>query len=119
MLSPDDDSPAAKRKKTDITEFFGKKTDGVGKKSATAAQPRKVSKSMKPASPKAKEKKAAAIRKKRIADSDEEEGDEEGEFDDLPKPPPRKGARDGGMKSKYVELSSEDENGDDSMFMDD
>lgn len=95
-----------------------KKTDapGAAKKAAAGTQARKVSKSMKPASPKAKEKRAAAI-KKRMVESDDGETD----FDDLPQPPPRKagGGRTTGTKSKYVELSSSDEGGDESMFVDD
>jgi DNA topoisomerase-2 len=73
---------------------------------------------MKPASPLAKEKKANGIKKKIVIDSDEERSGDDAEFDDLPKPPARKVAgRAAASKSKYVELSSEEE-GDDSMFVD-
>ncbi|KXN89810.1 DNA topoisomerase 2 [Leucoagaricus sp. SymC.cos] len=115
----DDNSPPRKKKAV-ITNWLTKKTDEpVAKKPAASVQPRKVSKSMKPASPKAREKKAAAI-KKRIVESDGE-GDGDSDFDDLPKPPPRKAApaRAAASKSKYVEVSSDEDGGDDSMFVDD
>ncbi|EKM83675.1 hypothetical protein AGABI1DRAFT_117173 [Agaricus bisporus var. burnettii JB137-S8] len=114
----DDTSPATKKKKTDIMDFFGKKADARAKKSAGAVQPRKVSKSMKPASPMAKAKRANGTKKKIVIDSDEEGDGDDAEFDDLPKPPARNApGRGAASKSKYVELSSE-EDGDDSMFVD-
>jgi DNA topoisomerase-2 len=113
-VEDEDNLPAVKKKKANLAEWLTKKSDAPA--GANNTQARKVSKSMKPASPKAKEKKAAAI-KKRIVESDDEDLD----FDDLPKPPARKGApgRSAASKSKYIELSSSDEGGDDAMFVDD
>lgn len=88
-------------------------------KATGAGTQRKVSRSMKPASPKAKEKRVAAT-KKRVVESDDE-GDGDSNFEDISKPPARKTApvrKAVVSRSKYIELSSEDE-GDDSMFVDD
>ncbi len=126
LLSPEaehEDLPSQKKKKTGLTDWLNKKTEEPAKTDETSAQPRKVSKSMKPASPKAKEKRVAALKRKKIVESESEKSDKDegSDFDDLPKPPPRKNApgRAAAAKSKYVELSSDDENGDDSMFADD
>ncbi|KAG5654332.1 hypothetical protein H0H81_004286 [Sphagnurus paluster] len=107
-----DMKPAAKKKK--VTDFFEK----AAPKSKAAAAPtaRKISKSMKPASP----PKAKAKTKKVDSDSDDDM-----DFDSLPvpkkvAPAPARAAR--AAPKEYVEILSDDEDdgdGDASMFEDD
>ena len=90
-------------------------------KATGASTQRKVSRSIKPASPKAKEKRVA-VTKKRVVESDDE-GDGDSDFENFAKSPVRKTApvrKAVVSRSKYIELSSEDEGGgDDSLFVDD
>ncbi|GLB36598.1 putative control of topological states of DNA by transient breakage and subsequent rejoining of DNA strands [Lyophyllum shimeji] len=116
----DDDfdvKPAAK--KTKVTDFFNKQPPKA-KEPAAPPTARKISKSMKPASPpkpKAKVKAKAA--------SDSEDDDELMDFDELPvpkktAPPPARAAK--SAPKKYVEVLSDDDdevNEDASMFEDD
>ncbi|KAL0945575.1 hypothetical protein HGRIS_014735 [Hohenbuehelia grisea] len=105
--------PAKKQKEApktqaSVTDFF----DAGPSKDKKAPAPRKVSKSMKPASP-PKPKKAPT----KFIDSDDEL-----DFDDLPKPPPRAAPRAARAAAKpaYIELSDDDDGGgDDSLFVDD
>lgn len=91
--------PAKKKKPAgDSTEYFGKAGPATKK---AGVVPRKISQSMKPASPpKAKKGKKA------------EESDDMMDYDDLPKPParstaPARAAR--GAVKKYVEIMSDDD----------
>ncbi|KAF5361648.1 hypothetical protein D9758_007365 [Tetrapyrgos nigripes] len=107
-------------KKTKLTDFFSKSDDSpVGSskpiakgkaKETVPSKPKKISQSMKPASP-PKPKKAAP----KVIDSDSDNMD----YDSLPKPPSRP-ARSAATKSKYVDVSEDDDEGQgDSMFVDD
>lgn len=114
------------KKKKNIQDFFGKASSSAASGSAgsskssseantkTKPQPRKVSKSMKPASP-PKAKKAPPT----VIKSDSE--DEIDMYDDLPKPPPRAPAkRTARSKAKtYIDIGSEEDEGDGSLFVDD
>jgi DNA topoisomerase-2 len=97
----------------EATDFSNKAgPSGALKKPA----PRKISQSMKPASP-PKPKKAPP---KRFIDSEDE--DENMDYDEVPKAParsapPARAAR--GAPKKYIEVLSDDEGGDDSLFVDD
>lgn len=108
-----DIQPAKKKKapskQADIGDFFAGPS-GAAKKSTAV---RKISQSMKPASPKLKK----TVPK--IVDDDD---DDDMDFDALPKPPPRttapaRAAR--GATKKYVEILSDEDEGDASMFVDD
>lgn len=106
--------PPKKKKQAEVTDFFSKPgPSGAAKKPAA---PRKISQSMKPASP-PKAKKAPP---KIIDNSDD---DDEMNYDDLPKPPPRtagpsRAAR--AVAKKYVEILSDEDGGEDgSDFNDD
>ncbi|KAG6814411.1 hypothetical protein H0H92_007414 [Tricholoma furcatifolium] len=115
----DDDAPAkpaAKKKK--VTDFFEKAAPKA--KEAAAPTARKISKSMKPASP----PKPKAKPKAKVLDSDD--GDSDLDFDTIPVPKkaapaaPRP-ARATAAK-KYIELSDDDDDGGDgdaSMFVED
>ncbi|TFK40935.1 DNA topoisomerase [Crucibulum laeve] len=115
----DDGRPTKKKKagsvaQAEVTDFFTKAGPSGGGKSGTA---RKISKSMKPASP-PKLKKTVA-KKKVVADSDSEDMID---YDDLPAPPARsapaaRAAR--GAPKKYVDVSDDDGDNDASMFVDD
>ncbi|KAJ7585672.1 DNA topoisomerase II [Mycena floridula] len=103
------EQPAAKKGKTaqaEVTDFFGK-ADAATKK---APAPRKVSKSMKPASPPKPKQKQVVI----------DDSDDEIDYDALPKPPARTArARAPPKKSAYVDVSEDDEDdGGDESFMD-
>ncbi|KAJ8520376.1 hypothetical protein ONZ45_g2836 [Pleurotus djamor] len=114
----DDEKPAKKKKPTppkqkSVTEFFNAPSGaGASKK---APEKRKVSQSMKPASP----PKAKPKTKRQVSD-DEDDMD----FDDVPPPPPRntapRGARRAAAKPAYIEIGSDDDegDGDDSLFQD-
>lgn len=123
FCSPDtkeDNSPATKKTKMNLTSWLTTEAPTVVARTMGADTQRKVSRSMKPASPKVKEKRAAAT-KKQVVKSDDE-GDGDSDFEDLSKPPPRKAAparKAAVSRSKYIELSSEDEREDDSIFVDD
>ncbi|KAJ4485455.1 DNA topoisomerase II [Lentinula aciculospora] len=129
--SPDieeDDSEAVvlqpSKKKKKIQDFFGKTSsstdvasgfsNGSSSESKIAPQARKVSKSMKPASPPKSKKARPAVIK-----SDSE--DDMNLYDDLPKPPPRapssRAAR--GKTKAYIDIASDEEEGDGSLFVDD
>lgn len=95
------------------------KTPAATTKATGAGTQRKVSRSMKPASPKVKEKRVAATKKRVVESDDEGDGSD---FEDFSKLPARKTApvrKAVVSRSKYIELSSEDEGEDDSMFVDD
>nr|ADL09409.1 DNA topoisomerase II [Omphalotus nidiformis] len=125
-----DEPRAEPARKKRISDFFGKpgavdsgstKSSGSGSagssssdaKTKAAAQPRKISKSMKPASP----PKPKPAKPKVIASDSEDEMD----YDDLPKPPPRAASSRTARTApkKYVEIPSDDDDGDGSMFVDD
>ncbi|RDB28584.1 DNA topoisomerase 2 [Hypsizygus marmoreus] len=106
--------PAAKKKK--VTDFF-EKAGPAAKKKEPAPTARKISKSMKPASPPKPKPKTKA----KVAHSD---SDEDMDYDALPVPKktaaPARAART--AVKKYIELSDDDEDekvGDDSLFEDD
>lgn len=92
---------AKKSKQSEVTEFFGKA--GPSKKPTV----RKISKSMKPASP-------PKAKKRVVAESDDED------YDSVPKAPPVRAAGRAarGAVKKYVEILSDDE-GSESLFVDD
>ncbi|KAJ3755485.1 DNA topoisomerase II [Lentinula raphanica] len=117
-------------KKKKIQDFFGKAStsaDAAGSSSdgsssekkrpdAAPQATRKVSKSMKPASPKAKQAKKPA--RATVIKSDSE--DELDLYEDLPKPPPRApSSRARGKAKAYIDIASDDDEGDGSMFVDD
>jgi hypothetical protein len=87
-----------------VTEFFGKDSSSQDAKKAKPA--RKVSDS------KAKPKAAA---KKKVVESDDE-GDLS-MSEDLPRPPPRRTVARAAAKS-YVDVDSDGDDGDDSLFQD-
>ncbi|KAJ3931519.1 MAG: DNA topoisomerase II [Lentinula lateritia] len=114
-------------KKKKIQEYFSGKTASntvtgessngsppAAKTKSNPAQARKVSKSMKPASPPKPKKARPAVIK-----SDSE--DDMDLYDDLPKPPPRaassRAAR--GKAKAYIDIASDDDEGDGSLFVDD
>ncbi|KAJ7171777.1 DNA topoisomerase II [Mycena crocata] len=113
-VDSDDEPPKKKKSPTQpaVTEFFAKAGPSGA---ASKPEARKISKSMKPASP-PKPKKAPP---KRLADSSDEEMD----YDEVPAAPARaassRPAR--APPKKYVEILSDDDDGtgDQSMFMDD
>ncbi|KAG6815241.1 hypothetical protein H0H87_003687 [Tephrocybe sp. NHM501043] len=122
-LSEDSDDgaytkPAVKKKK--VTDFFDKAAPKA--KEAVARPVKKLSKSMKPASP---PKPKAKLKPKIISDSDDDDDDDD-DFDSTPAPKaalaPARAARSTAAK-KYIELSDDDDDegdagGDVSMFVD-
>ncbi|KAG6820232.1 hypothetical protein H0H93_003595 [Arthromyces matolae] len=111
--------PAVKKKK--VTDFF-EKLPPKAKDVVAAPGARKISKSMKPASP-PKPKPKPKAKAKAVSDSDE---NDELDFDSLPvpkkpAPAPARAARSTASTNKYIELSDDDDEdgGDGSMFVDD
>jgi DNA topoisomerase-2 len=110
--------PAKKKAAVGKVTDFSDKAESATKKAAQV--PRKISQSMKPASP-PKPKKALV---KKLADSSDDEAGDLMDYDELPKPrtlPARPGR---GAPKKYVEILSDDEDEDgkgkdESMFEDD
>lgn len=103
-------------KKTKVTDFFGKSAPASKKKEGAAPTTgRKISQSMKPASPP-----KPKARPKPKVDSDSED-DGFMDYDELPAPkkvaPPARAAR--AAPKKYVEVISDDEGEEDSIFEDD
>ncbi len=106
-------------KQKSVADFFNAPSgpSGAAKK---APEKRKISQSMKPASPpKAKPKPAP----RRVVNDDDDDDDDDIEFDDIPKPPARapRGARAAAAKPAYIEIGSDEDDGagDDSLFVDD
>ncbi|KAJ3751113.1 DNA topoisomerase II [Lentinula detonsa] len=123
----DDGELVVVNKKKKIQDFFGKVPSDVdaasGSSNGSSSKPRpnaalqvarKVSKGMKPASPKVKKAARPAVIK-----SDSE--DDMDLYDDLPQPPPRapssRVAR--GKVKAYIDIASDDDEGDGSLFVDD
>ncbi|KAG9223266.1 hypothetical protein CCMSSC00406_0000045 [Pleurotus cornucopiae] len=121
--SNDDEKPVKKKKLTppkqkSVADFFN---GPPGPSGATKKVPekRKISQSMKPASPPKPKPKPAA---RHVVD-DDDDNDDDKEFDDIPKPPARapRGARAAAAKPAYIEIGSDEDDGagDDSLFVDD
>ncbi|KAF9068525.1 DNA topoisomerase [Rhodocollybia butyracea] len=116
-VDEDSDAPVPVKKKKIVDASSNSGSAGSSKNANAkpkAPQPRKISKSMKPASPPKPKKTQPTIIK-----SDSE--DEMDFYDDLPKPPPRappsRAAR--GKAKAYIDIASDDEEGDGSLFVDD
>lgn len=103
-----------------LAGWLATKTPAATAKATGAGTQRKMSRSMKPASPQMKEKRVAATKKRVVESDDEGDGDSDvGDF--VTKLPTRKTApvrKAVVSRSKYIELSSEDEGEDDSVFVD-